>query len=175
MKILAFGASNSTKSINKRLVTYAVGLLKDADTEIIDLNDYELPLFSEDKEAELGKPAIAQQLLTKISLADAIIISFAEHNGGYSVAYKNIFDWCSRIEAKVFQGKPMIMLSTSPGARGGATVLATAVNSAPFFNGDVKANMAVPSFYDNFDIEKNIITDIVLKEQLYKTMMCLKP
>ena len=55
MKVLGFAASSSTKSINKMLVTYAVSLLTDTEVEILDLNDYELPLFSEDKEEELGK------------------------------------------------------------------------------------------------------------------------
>ena len=49
MKVLAFAASNSKKSINKQLVTYAAGLIDDAQVETLDLNDYELPLFSEDK------------------------------------------------------------------------------------------------------------------------------
>ena len=48
-KVVAFGASNSSRSINKKLVTYASGLLEGTDVEILDLNDYELPLFSVDR------------------------------------------------------------------------------------------------------------------------------
>ncbi len=48
-KVIAFGASNSSRSINKKLVTYTSGLLDGADVEILDLNDYELPLFSVDQ------------------------------------------------------------------------------------------------------------------------------
>ena len=91
MKLLAFAASNSKKSINKRLVTYAASLLEGADVEVLDLNDYEMPLFSVDKEEELGHPALAKAFLAKIAASDALIISFAEHNGSYSVAYKNLF------------------------------------------------------------------------------------
>lgn len=166
MKIFAFSASSSKKSINKKLVTYACGLLDNAEIDIVDLNDYELPLFSEDKEEELGQPELAKQFLEKIALADAVIISFAEHNGSYTAAYKNLFDWCSRINPKVFQNKPMVLLSTSPGARGGASVLAAAVSSAPFFNGDVKASMSLPSFYDNFNIEQNIVSNSEWQEAL---------
>ena len=57
MKLLAFAASSSKKSINKRLVTYAASLLEGADVEGLDLNDFEMPLFSVDKEEELGHPA----------------------------------------------------------------------------------------------------------------------
>ena len=54
MNLIAFAASSSSKSINKKLATYASTLLTDASVEVIDLNDYELPLFSEDKEREIG-------------------------------------------------------------------------------------------------------------------------
>ena len=101
MKVLAFAASSSTKSINKKLVTYASSFLQNVQVEILDLNDYELPLFSEDKEEEIGQPTFAINFLKKIGDCDALIISFAEHNGFYSVAYKNIFDWCSRIDPTV--------------------------------------------------------------------------
>lgn len=173
MKILAFGATSSKKSINKKLATYAAGLLKDAKVEVLDLNDFELPLFSQDKEAELGKPQLAQDFLSKIADSDAIIISFAEHNGSYSAAYKNLFDWCSRINPKVFQGKSMILLSTSSGAGGGASVLETAVKSAPHFDGQVKGSLSVGSFYDNFDAEDGVIKDGDIKDNLVEVIQKL--
>jgi len=74
MKILAFAASNSRHSINKKLVTYATSLVNDAKAEIIDLNDYEIPLFSEDREKTIGQPELAIKFLSKISDADAVVI-----------------------------------------------------------------------------------------------------
>jgi NAD(P)H-dependent FMN reductase len=174
MKLLAFAASNSKKSINKQLVTYAASLLEGADVEVLDLNDYEMPLFSVDKEEELGHPALAKAFLAKIAACDALIISFAEHNGTYSVAYKNIFDWCSRAGGKVFQNKPLVLLATSPGARGGASVLAAATNSMPFFAGQVMATLSIPSFFDNFDLEKGVLKNEDLKQQLIQAVACLK-
>jgi NAD(P)H-dependent FMN reductase len=79
MKVIAFAASSSKQSINKQLVTYASGLVENAQVEVLDLNDYELPLFSVDKEQELGKPVLAQEFFAKISASNAVIISFAEH------------------------------------------------------------------------------------------------
>ena len=175
MKLLAFAASSSKKSINKQLATYAASLVEGADTEVVDLNDYELPLFSQDKEAELGQPDLARAFLSKITDADALIIAFAEHNGTYSAAYKNLFDWCSRINPKVFQNKAMVLLATSPGARGGASVLAAAVSSAPFFDGEVKASMSLPSFYDNFDVEQGCVNNKKLQQQLAETVNTLLP
>ncbi|NGN96137.1 NAD(P)H-dependent oxidoreductase [Grimontia sp. S25] len=170
MKVLAFAASNSKTSINKQLVSYAVSLLADAETEVLDLNDYEMPLFSVDVEQELGSPEKAQQLFAKIGEADAVVVSFAEHNGSYSAAYKNIFDWTSRINQKVFQGKKMVLLSTSPGPGGAKNVLASAATSIPHFNGDVKATLSVPSFYDNFDAEAGKLSDESLDAQLAEAM-----
>lgn len=166
MKVIAFAATSHTLSINKKLVTYACSFAKSKDADILDINDYEMPLFSQDKEKDIGQPKLAHDFLKKIADCDAIIISFAEHNGTYTAAYKNLFDWCSRIEPKVFQNKPMVLLSTSPGARGGASVLAQAVQSAPFFNGIVKASLSIPSFYENFDMESNSLINKELVVQL---------
>ncbi|MFT5131662.1 MAG: chromate reductase [Gammaproteobacteria bacterium] len=173
MKITAFAASSSKNSINKMLVTYACGLLNAADVEVLDLNDYELPLFSVDKEEELGQAKLAIDFLAKIGECDALVISFAEHNGSYSAAFKNLFDWCSRIEVKVWQHKPLVLLSTSPGASGGASVLAMALNSAPFFAGDVKASLSIPSFYENFDLENRVMKNDELRAKLQSAVESL--
>ena len=166
MKVIAFAASSSRQSINKKLATYASTLLENASVEILDLNDYELPIYSTDKEKQIGKPDIAKAFLEKIKECDALIISFAEHNGSYTVAYKNLFDWCSRINPKVYQGKPMVLLATSPGAGGASSVLASAVNSMPHFEGIVKGHYSLPRFYDNFDAEFNQVTHQELQVQL---------
>jgi chromate reductase, NAD(P)H dehydrogenase (quinone) len=174
MKIIAFAASSSRKSINKQLVTYATSLIEGVTVEVLDLNDYELPLFSVDREEELGKPALAQDFLTKIAECDGVIVSFAEHNGSYSAAYKNLYDWCSRINPKVYQNKPIALLATSPGARGGASVLETAVKSIPFAGGDVKSSLSIPSFYDNFDSANQCLKDGDLQAALRKAVNALR-
>lgn len=63
MKIIAFAGSNSSKSINKKLVTYAAQLFENANSEILDLNRYESPLFSVDVEKEIGASEEAQEFL----------------------------------------------------------------------------------------------------------------
>jgi len=166
MKLLAFAASSSKKSINKQLATYAAGLLDNVQVEVLDLNDYELPLFSEDKEAEVGQPSLAKKFLSKIEDSDAIIISFAEHNGSYTAAYKNLFDWCSRINREVFQNKPLVLLATSPGPGGARNVLESAKGSVKHFAGDVKASLSIPSFYENFDVESGSMKNSEINAQL---------
>ena len=68
--VIAFATSSSINSINKQLVTYAAGLLKDSHVEILDLNDYEMPLFSVDREAELGQPEQAQKFFALVGNCD---------------------------------------------------------------------------------------------------------
>lgn len=174
MNLIAFGTSISTKSINKQLAGYAGSLLVDSaigiELEVLDLNDYQLPLFSQDLENRDGQQDNARAFLTKIKQADGVIASFAEHNGNYSAAWKNLFDWCSRIEGKVFQNTPMVILSTSPGARGGATVMALALSSLPRFDADIKASLSIPSFNDNFDTQSGKLTNPELKQQLQQAV-----
>jgi len=164
-KIIAFGASSSKASINKQLATFAANQFQNASIEVLDLNDFEMPIYSVDKEKDNGIPQLAQDFFAKLGTADLIVISFAEHNGAYSAAFKNIFDWTSRINAKTFQEKPVLLLSTSPGPRGGSSVLEIAKNRFPFQGAVVKGSFSLPSFNDNFDAEKGI-TNEDLKNQL---------
>lgn len=166
MKILAFAASNSRTSINKSLVTYAANLAQNAEVDLIDINDYEMPIYSSDRESESGIPQLAHDFYNKITAADAIMVSFAEHNGSYTAAYKNLFDWASRIDMKVYQGKPAVLLATSPGPGGASSVLTAAKGSAPYFGMDVKADLSVGKFYDEFDLEKGELKSAEVKDKL---------
>ena len=150
MKIVAFAGSSSKESINKQLVSYASSLVENAEVEILDLNDFEMIIYSIDKEKQDGVPAKAKEFQAKLKSADLLMISFAEHNGSYSSAFKNIMDWKSRLEGKIWENKKMILLSTSPGARGGATVLNTAVTTFPFQGGEIVGHFSLPSFHDKF-------------------------
>ncbi|KJF99197.1 NADPH-dependent FMN reductase [Photobacterium leiognathi] len=166
MKLLAFAATNSQQSINRALVTYAASQVNADEVEILDLNDFEMAIYSIDRENASGIPEQAQLFFDKICQADAILISFAEHNGTYTAAYKNIFDWASRINQKFYQQKPVIMLATSPGPGGAKNVLDTAVTSAPFFDANVVGSLSIPSFYENFDLEKQTLINEELNSQL---------
>ena len=172
-KIIAFGASSSKQSINKQLATFAANQFQNVTVEILDLNDYEMPIFSVDKEKENGIHPLAQEFYSKLGSADLIIISFAEHNGNYYTAFKNILDWTSRINAKTFQEKPMLLLATSPGARGGSSVLEIATKRFPFQGGIVNGSFSLPSFGENFDAEKGI-TNEELKNEFLKIVASIQ-
>ncbi|KZN61230.1 NADPH-dependent FMN reductase [Pseudoalteromonas luteoviolacea] len=166
MKILALGASSNKNSINKTLAKYAASLIEGAYVDILDLNDFELPIYSEDREKEIGQPKLAQNFIAKMNGADAVIVSFAEHNGTYTVAFKNILDWASRISRSVYQNKPVIFLATSSGPGGASSVLNTALQSAQFLGAIVKGSLSVPSFYENFDLSTQQPTNPQIQNEL---------
>lgn len=174
MKILAIGTSNNRQSINRTLATYTASLADHAEVKVLDIADYELPIYSAEREQALGKPDLAQAVYRQIGDSDALVISFAEHNGSYTAAWKNLFDWMSRINMRVFQDKPTVYLSTSPGAGGAASVLAAAVNSAPYFGVQLVDSVSVPSFHDNYDKDNDAVSDPKIRARLQQAMDALE-
>lgn len=154
--ILAIGASNSRNSINRTLAQFAANQIQGADTKVADLNDYTMDIFSVDIEESAGIPSQAQAFLDLVKSSDGIVISMAEHNGSYTAAFKNIFDWVSRLEYKLWSEKPMFLLSTSPGARGGSTIFELAKITFPRLGANITASFSLPSFHDNFSPDSGI-------------------
>jgi NAD(P)H-dependent FMN reductase len=149
-KVITLAGSSSKHSINKQLAEFAGSLLEGVEVINLDLNDFELPVYSIDVEKEQGFPKDLLKLNEIVENTDGIIVSLAEHNGAYATAFKNTFDWLSRIEGKVWRNKPMLLLSTSPGARGGQSVMELALSRFPHNGGNIIGSMTFPSFYDNF-------------------------
>ena len=158
-KILVFGASNSKESINRSLALHTTSYLNDFEILSLDLNEYEMPLFSIDRENQSGIPDAAKRFKEHIKMVDGIIISFAEHNGTYSAAFKNLFDWASRVENDMWLGRPMFLLATSPGKMGGRFVLEAAKTRFPRMGGNVVASFSLPSFGQNFSKDEGILDE----------------
>ncbi|MBW1294987.1 NADPH-dependent FMN reductase [Aquimarina litoralis] len=162
--IIALGGSNSKNSINKTLAVYTANKVENTTVQVVDLNEYELPLYGVDFETEHGIPENAKQLNNLITSTDGFVIALAEHNGSYTASFKNTLDWLSRIDMKVWKDKPMLLLATSPGGRGGKTVLESAKSYFPYLGGTVIADFSLPNYYDSF--VENEITNVEFKEEL---------
>ena len=177
MNVLAIPATNSINGLNYNLLSFATKELNNIDpetvVEFVDLNDYEMPIYSPQREEESGVHTLAQQLFDKIGAADAVIISFAEYNGTYTSAWKNVHDWMSRIEMGIYQGKPLVMLAASPGPRGGAGVLEAATATAPFFGAELVGHLGIGTFYDNFDMDAGKLTNGELAAQMTELLHAL--
>lgn len=171
MKIVAFAGSSSSKSINRELVQYVLKYFEGHEINLLDLNDYEMPIFSVDKENN-GIPNQAHQFRQAFKDADAIICSMAEHNRAYTAAFKNIFDWSSRVDMAIFAGKPMLLMSTSPGGFGGGNVMNLASSFFPKCGANVVDTFSMPSFYKNFVdgeiIDETIKIDLLQKIEQFK-------
>lgn len=177
-KILAFAGSNSKKSINKQLVEYSSYLLEEHEVKVLDLNDFDLPIYGIDLENEQGIPQNAYEFLNLIKEADGILLSLAEHNGAYSAVFKNLFDWMSRIEGKTFFGKPMLLMAASPGGRGGASVLQIAQDRFPRHNADIVDVFSFPNFKQNFSegkiVHKELDSELKSKIEKFEKSVLLK-
>ena len=171
-KILAIGASNSKQSINKKFALSVANKVTNATVVVADLNELTLPLFSPDLEAESGIPDNAHQFLKLIEEADGIVLSLAEYNSNVTPAFKNICDWTSRIEQKIWKNKPMLLLSASPGGRGGASAMSITKGILPYLGGNIIADFSLPKFHDNFSEDgikdAELQKDLVAKIELFQ-------
>ncbi|GAA0727507.1 NAD(P)H-dependent oxidoreductase [Aquimarina litoralis] len=160
--ILAFAGSNSSTSINQQLIEYVSSEITEHKIKILKLVNYPVPMYSEDEEREKGFPGMALGIKQEISEADALIISVNEHNGSLSAFFKNIIDWLSRIDRNFLAGKKILLMSTSPGQRGGLTALEYAKSVFPRFGGEIIESFSFPSFHANFSAEEKTIKDETL-------------
>lgn len=172
MKIIGIAGSTSKNSINKSLVSYVGSQLKDFDFELLDLNDYEMPIYSIDYQNAHGIPDKAQAFFDKINEAQGIVISLAEHNGNFATALKNIIDWVSRIKMTYLEDKPLVVMATSPGANGARSVLEVGVTTFSFAGAKIIGRFSLPLFYENFVDDR--ITDQQLDDELHKNIALLK-
>ncbi len=166
-KILAFAGSTSSTSINKKLATFAAENLVNTSFDVIDLRDFTMPIYSEDEEKN-GFPEDAKRFSALFDEYDGFIVSLAEHNGSYTAAFKNIYDWVSRVHANVFRNKPLLLMATSPGARGGFSVLNAGIEKFSRMGAKGVIGFSLPSFYDNFKEGKVINEEFssILKEKV---------
>ena len=177
-KIVVFAGSNSSQSINQQIAIHAASVLHETmdaavEIDLVDLNDYEMPIYSPEREAA-GIPQQAQDFFAKIGAADGLIISLAEYNGSYATAFKNIFDWCSRIDMKMFQEKPMVLMATSPGPNGGRNVHGAAMSGFPFYGGNIVAGFQFGPFAKHFDTETKTVTSPEIKAELQTAIKAIQ-
>jgi chromate reductase, NAD(P)H dehydrogenase (quinone) len=120
-KFLMFSGSTRKASFNKKLVKETSKIAKKlgAEVTVIDLQDYPMPIYNGDIEENSGYPDSSKKLYELIKEHDALVISSPEYNGFPSPLLKNVIDWVSRIDVKVYDGKAAAIISISSGGLGG--------------------------------------------------------
>lgn len=155
-KILAFSGSNAKNSINYKLVEYTSNQLKEHSVDLLNFAHYPFPMYSIDLEQEEGFSNSLIELKNQINAADGLVLSVSEHNGMPSAYFKNVLDWLSRIERNFLENTKVLLLSTSPGKRGGMTAREAVGALLPRFGAEVVAQYSLPSFRENFHPETGV-------------------
>lgn len=155
--ILAFAGSNSSTSVNFKLVRHTASLVVDHQVNVMNLANYPFPMYSEDYEKENGFSNSLIEVKKDIQNADGLIISVNEHNSNPSAYFKNFVDWLSRLDRDFIKDKKVLLMSASPGKRGGIGAHEVVKNMFTRFGATIIEGFSLPSFYQNFDDGKGII------------------
>jgi chromate reductase len=166
VRILGIAGSLRRGSYNQGLLRAAIELAPpDVDIETFDIGT--LPLHNEDLR-EGGDPETVVALKAAMARADAILFVTPEHNRSIPGVLKNAIDVASRPYGKSsFLGKPVGIISNSPGPLGGVSAAKHLQNVLPGITGPI---MGQPETYltavgDAFN-EKGELT----KEPLQKVL-----
>jgi NAD(P)H-dependent FMN reductase len=124
-RVLVFGASLRSGSLNVRLASLAQTIVETNGAEVdrATLADFDCPSYNGDVETSEGIPEGAQRLHDRLLACDAFIISSPEYNGSMPGALKNVIDWTSRFRPQPFNAKQGFLLSASPSMAGGNRAL----------------------------------------------------
>ena len=128
-KILAFAGSLRAGSFNRLLLKPAIDGAKEAGAQVtvLDFREFPFPVYDYDVEVK-GIPAPVLEAKKLFLNCDGLLIASPEYNGSIPGPLKNFIDWISRPAPgegplQCFDGKPVSLLSASPGAFGGMRAL----------------------------------------------------
>jgi NAD(P)H-dependent FMN reductase len=119
-----------------------------ADVEILDLKEFNFPLFTERLRYLKDPPPAVLEFAASIEKSDGVIIITPEYNGGYPASLKNVID----LLHKEWIRKPVGIATVSDGNFGGSQV----ITSLQFVLWKMKAHVIterfiVPNVVNNFD------------------------
>lgn len=119
MIIKAIAGSFRKNSYNKMALKYMVQGAREAgaDVEIIDLNDYPVPIYDEDTD-KAGKPENVLKLKEKLAEAKGLLIATPEYNHSLPGGFKNVIDWLSRFKDQPFKAKWIALAGASTSSWG---------------------------------------------------------
>lgn len=126
-RILIFSGSVRAGSYNTKLAALVGKHLALADAEVtrISLQDYPLPIFDGDLEANNGVPQNAHKLKRQLQESDGVFIACPEYNAGITPLLKNAIDWVSRLSdpgeepMTAFKNRVFALGAASTGGFGG--------------------------------------------------------
>ena len=170
LDVVALCGSLRSASLNRRAIRLAQEVMP-SHMAIEELDWRAVPILDADALAH-GYPAPVAALRTRIRAADAVLIATPEYNFSIPGGLKNLIDWLSRGEDQPFDGKPVAIVSASPGPLGGARVqydlrkVLLFVNAMPL----VKPEVFIGGAAAKFDAETGACTDATTRDFVTKQM-----
>lgn len=162
--ILGFAGSNSTTSINHRLVKYTLEKISSEPTELLELRALKLPMYDVDLEKDSGIPEEIQGIYEQLKASKAWMFSVNEHNGNPSAYTKSLLDWLSRKDRNFASGLKIFLLSASPGRGGAASSRAAVAGMLKRFGGEDIWEFGLPSFNHMFTDDQGITDEDLATE-----------
>ncbi len=127
-----------------------------AETEIIDLKEYDFPIFHEKLILQKNPSAKLLGFGKKIKSSDGIIIVTPEYNGGYPASLKNAID----VLYEEWHRKPIAIATVSAGVFGGSQVITALQFSLWKIRAwTVPATFLVPNVEDEYN-QSGVATDV---------------
>ena len=146
-----------------------------AETEIIDLMEYNFPIFEERLQYQASPLPKTLEFAKKIKESEGIIIVTPEYNGGYPASLKNVID----LLLVEWRHKPIAIATVSSGSFAGSQVLI----SLQFTLWKIKAwtiteMFSVAKVQDNYDESGNAInkevSDKIAANFIKELLWCIK-
>ena len=172
LRISVISGSSRAGSYNLKLAMQLASMAETTDTEasLINLKDFEMPLYNGDLEDTEGLPGAAKLLKRQLRESTGLIITCPEYNGFMTPVLINAIDWCTRsedasVDLSGFDGKTVFVASASPGPGGGsraATHLKTLLSGVGCMV--FPQSVTVPSAYNAFDDEGKLVDEALVKK-----------
>jgi len=138
-------------SLNRKLAKALVNLAP-AELVLTEIPFRDLPLYSQDYDAEFPPPARA--LKDALAAIEAVLFVTPEFNRSIPGGLKNAIDWLSRYKEVSLKDKPVCIQSAAPGLLGGSRMqyhlrmALQAIDAQLFGKPEVIVNMAANKFAD---------------------------
>ncbi len=164
VKIVGISGSLRPGSYTRKAVRIALEGAKEAgaDTQLLDLGDYDLP-FSSGNPRDRNYPPGVIKLREDIKSADGVILGSPEYHGGMSGVLKNAIDLMG---FKEFEGKLIGLVGVSGGLMGATNALVSLRNVGRSLHAWViPEQVSIPQAWRKFD-QDGSLDDEAIKKRL---------
>ena len=143
--VVAVSGSLRDESYTRTALRYALRAAEraGADVEMIDLREYDLPLYDPD----LDEPGDSELVKRKVREADGLLVGSPTYHNSYSAAFRNFHDYCSYDE---FEDTVTGLLTVCGGGSYGSTLDHMRITIRGVHGWVLPHQVGIESAYDQF-------------------------